>query len=78
MHITEDEGWCWGMIRTGMSTCADLFVMQMQDILELDGRARMNTPGTPTGNWRWRMLPDAATKELAKKLQLYTRTFRRC
>ena len=52
--------------------------MQMQDILELDGRARMNTPGVPTGNWRWRMLPDAATKELAKKLQLYTRTFRRC
>ena len=78
MHITEDEGWCWGMIRTGMQTCADLFVMQMQDILELDGRARMNTPGVPTGNWRWRMLPDAATKELAKKLQLYTRTFRRC
>ena len=78
MHITEDEGWCWGMIRTGMQTCADLFVMQMQDILELDGRARMNTPGVPLGNWRWRMLPDAATKELAKKLQLYTRTFRRC
>jgi len=78
MHITEDEGWCWGMIRTGMSTCADLFVMQMQDILELDGKARMNTPGVPTGNWRWRMLPGAATKELAKKLQLYTRTFRRC
>ena len=77
MHITDDEGWCWGMIRTGMATCADLFVMQMQDILELDGKARMNTPGVPLGNWRWRMLPGAANKELAKKLLLYTRTFRR-
>ena len=37
----------------------------------------MNTPGVPTGNWRWRMLPGAADKELAKKLLLYTKTFRR-
>ncbi len=77
MHITEDEGWCWGMIRTGMATCADLFVVQMQDLLELDEKARMNTPGTPSGNWRWRMLPGKADKELAKKLYLYTRTYRR-
>ena len=77
MHITEDEGWCWGMIRTGMATCADLFVVQMQDLLELDEKARMNTPGTPTGNWRWRMLPGKADKDLAKKLYLYTRTYRR-
>ena len=77
MHITEDEGWCWGMIRTGMATCADLFIVQMQDLLELDEKARMNTPGTPSGNWRWRMLPGAASKELAKKLALYTKTYRR-
>ena len=77
MHITEDEGWCWGMIRTGMITAADLFVVQMQDLLELGPEARMNVPGKPTGNWRWRMLPGAANKELAKKLLTYTRTYRR-
>ena len=77
MHITEDEGWCWGMIRTGMMTAADLFVVQMQDLLELGPEARMNVPGQPTGNWRWRMLPGKADKELAKKLKLYTRTYRR-
>ena len=27
MHITPDEGWCWGMIRAGMSTVSDLFVV---------------------------------------------------
>jgi 4-alpha-glucanotransferase len=26
----------------------------MQDILELDGQHRMNTPGTASGNWHWR------------------------
>ena len=77
MHITSDEGWCWGMIRTGMSTASDLFVMQMQDVLELPASARMNTPGTASGNWRWRMLPGAANKRLAKKLRTYTETFRR-
>ncbi len=77
MHITFDEGWCWGMIRTGMSTASDLFVMQMQDVLELPASARMNTPGTASGNWRWRMLPGAANRRLAKKLRTYTETFRR-
>jgi len=77
MHITEDEGWCWGLIRTGMSTASDLFVMQMQDILELGGECRMNTPGTSSGNWQWRMLPDAIDKKLSKKLRFYTETFRR-
>ena len=77
MHITADEGWCWGMIRTGMSTVSDLFVVQMQDILELPGSARMNTPGTLGTNWQWRMLPGADNKRLAKRLRVYTETFRR-
>ncbi len=77
MHITPDEGWCWGMIRTGMSTASDLFVMQMQDVLELGADCRMNVPGKAYGNWRWRMLPGAADKKLAGKLREYTETYRR-
>ena len=77
MHITEDEGWCWGMIRTGMSTPSELFVLQMQDALELPRQARMNTPGTASGNWQWRMRADAITPELAKKLRSYTQIYRR-
>ena len=65
MHITDDEGWCWGMIRAGMASASNLFVVQMQDLLELPESARMNTPGVPMGNWRWRMLPGAASPELA-------------
>ena len=77
MHITPDEGWNWGMIRSGMATSSVLFVVQMQDLLELDGSARMNRPGSDSGNWQWRMLPGAVTEDLAAKLRLYTETFRR-
>ena len=77
MHITPDEGWCWGMIRTGMATPSSLFVLQMQDALELPKSARMNTPGSASGNWQWRMKPDAVTPELAKKLLAYTKLYRR-
>ena len=51
--------------------------MQMQDVLELGGECRMNTPGTQCGNWVWRMLPDAVSPALAKKLRAYTETYHR-
>ena len=64
-------------IRGGMASVADLFVAQMQDYLELGGYARTNTPGTSGNNWQWRMLPGADNKRLAKRLRVYTETFRR-
>ena len=78
MRITDEEGWCWGMLRTGMATGSYLFVAQMQDILELPPSSRMNCPGTLGSNWQWRMLPDAASKELAKRLRELTHLYRRC
>ena len=77
MHIGDDEGWSWGLIRTGMATASNLFVVQMQDVLELPAGCRMNTPGTSSGNWQWRMLPGSISDELAEKLLEYTWTFRR-
>ena len=50
---------------------------EMQDILELPGSCRMNTPGISTGNWRWRMLPGAADAALAERLRRCTETYRR-
>ncbi|MBR4549234.1 MAG: 4-alpha-glucanotransferase [Oscillospiraceae bacterium] len=77
LHITDDEGWNWGLIRGGMATASRLFVVQMQDVLGLGPGARMNSPGTAAGNWQWRMLPGAYDRALAKKLRLYTETYRR-
>jgi 4-alpha-glucanotransferase len=34
---------------------AHLAILPMQDLLGLDSDARMNTPGTTEGNWRWRL-----------------------
>ena len=76
-HITNDEGWCWGLIRLGMSSTCALFVVQMQDLLELPGECRMNTPGIPMGNWRWRMLPGVLSPKLAERLASLTSLYSR-
>ncbi len=68
LHLTREEGYHWGMIRGVWSSPADLAVIQMQDVLGLGTQARMNTPATREGNWQWRMLPDACTQELTRRL----------
>jgi 4-alpha-glucanotransferase len=37
-----------------MKSNAQLAIIPMQDILELDSNHRMNIPGTSKGNWHWR------------------------
>ena len=61
-----------------MSSVADLFVAQMQDYLGLGGESRMNTPGMPTGNWQWRLLPGQLTPGLAKQIGEITWMYGRC
>jgi len=47
----------WSMIRSLWQSVASKVVAPMQDILSLGGQARMNLPGTASGNWSWRFLP---------------------
>ena len=42
------------LIHAAFSSVANLAIIPMQDVLELDTIHRMNTPGTTEGNWRWR------------------------
>ena len=50
----------------------------VQDILELGAEARMNTPGTTSGNWEWRLQPGQLTDDtLARLLDLTVDTGRR-
>ena len=77
MKITEDEGWQFGFIRTGMQTNSTLFVVQMQDVLSLPPNTRTNIPGKAFGNWKWRMKKGAATAALSKRLYSYTKTYQR-
>ena len=38
-----------------METNANLFIAPIQDILSLDDSSRLNTPGTTTNNWKWKI-----------------------
>jgi len=42
------------LVDMALETKALLAIVPMQDILELNGHHRMNTPGTVIGNWHWR------------------------
>ena len=65
------------MLRGGMRSVADLFVFQMQDLLGLDGKSRMNTPGTVGSNWNWRLSPGGLTEELSARLAAWNRLYGR-
>jgi len=58
-----------GLIRTVISSSADLAVIPMWDYLGLGNDARINVPSTLGDNWRWRMKEEALTKELAESIR---------
>ena len=47
----------FALIRLAMATVADTVITPVQDVLGLGNAARMNTPGIPEGNWKYRLLP---------------------
>ena len=77
LGLNDQEGFNWGVIRGGMSSVAKLFVAQMQDYLELGEGHRINTPGTDSGNWQWRMLPGEATASLSAKIKTMVKMYGR-
>uniref|UniRef100_A0A0E0LNL5 4-alpha-glucanotransferase n=1 Tax=Oryza punctata TaxID=4537 RepID=A0A0E0LNL5_ORYPU len=64
----------WALITAALSSVARTSMVTMQDILGLDSSARMNTPATQKGNWRWRMPSsvsfDSLSSEAAKLKEL--------
>ena len=46
------------MIRLALGTNAKLAIVPLQDLLGLGSSARLNTPGTTSDNWRWRVQED--------------------
>ena len=66
------DGIQWAFIRAAFASVATLAVVPVQDVLGLDGEARMNIPSKPGGNWSWRLAEGALTPELANKLAALT------
>ncbi len=52
------------LIRVAFSTKARLAIAPMQDFLGLGSEARINTPGTSGGNWRWRYVDAQLTQNV--------------
>jgi len=60
-----------------MLSVADLCIFPVQDLLGLGTTARMNLPGTASGNWEWRLAPgQLGDRELAH-LAALTETYGR-
>lgn len=65
------------MIHALMASVAQLAVVPMQDLLALGSEARLNTPGTVTGNWSWRLPDNRLTAPLAQQYAHLNRVFGR-
>jgi len=62
----------WVFIRAVLASVANTAIVPLQDVLGLGSEARMNLPGTLSGNWRWRYKANSLTKEVREKLLALT------
>jgi 4-alpha-glucanotransferase len=73
----RDEPVNWVFIRTVLASVANIAMIPLQDVLGLGNHARMNLPGTTSGNWKWRykdgMLTTAVSEQLRRLTTLYDR-----
>jgi 4-alpha-glucanotransferase len=73
-----DEPMPWGLVHLALDSTARLSVVPAQDLLGLGTDARMNTPGTDTGNWSWRAEPGVFDASLSARMaELVARSDRR-
>ena len=67
----------WDFIRLAMSSIARLCITPMQDLLNLDGKARINVPSTLGGNWTWRMENGKFDEKTVERLKRMTWLYER-
>jgi 4-alpha-glucanotransferase len=67
----------WDFITLAHASVAARAIVPMQDLLELGAEYRMNTPGTPEGNWAWRLEESALTPDLSDRVRELTETYGR-
>jgi 4-alpha-glucanotransferase len=55
------------MVRAALASVGQLAIIPAQDLLYLPSEARLNRPGTTSGNWSWRLPLESLTQELAAR-----------
>jgi 4-alpha-glucanotransferase len=69
LNFHDDSEINWVMIKAVLSSVADVAIVPLQDVLGLGSAARMNLPGTTSGNWKWRYRPGALRSDLSARLR---------
>jgi len=65
------------LIGLAWSSKAALAIAPLQDVLNLGAESRMNVPGRPAGNWRWRVRPEMLLPSAFEWLREVTTSSRR-
>lgn len=73
----ESDDICFQLIRAAYASVANIVVIPMQDVLNLDSSARMNFPGKLGGNWTWRFSWDQIPSKLAETYKRMTVIYER-
>lgn len=58
-----------GLIEVCFASHAATAIVPVQDLLGLGSAARMNRPGTPRGNWTWRLSPAMLPRSRVRRLR---------
>lgn len=77
INHSKDDEFNWSMIKCGMMSISNLFIVQIQDYLGLDTSNRINTPGTIGNNWMYRLKKNELNNDLAYKIRCMTYLYRR-
>jgi 4-alpha-glucanotransferase len=67
----------WVFIRALYVSVANTALVPVQDVLGLGTKARMNVPGRPWGNWKWRLAEGQLTAKHQARLKEFTRVYDR-
>lgn len=70
---TDGSNIHWDLIELALKSNANTAIAPLQDLMGLDSSARMNTPGVPGGNWRWRFTWDRLDETIVNRMAHWTR-----
>lgn len=74
---TDGGNIVWDLIRACFGSVSTIAVIPIQDAMNLDSSARMNTPGVASGNWQWRFTDDMLSTEIKEHLRYITTLYGR-
>ncbi|MGL5355614.1 MAG: 4-alpha-glucanotransferase, partial [Cetobacterium sp.] len=77
LDSTENTSISEKFIEALMKSNSNLAITPLQDFLELDDSARMNTPSTLGGNWSWRVKESLLDSDLSNRISTLTKKYKR-